>query len=180
VLTRAQKEQQVAELKEKFGRATSIYLADYRGLDVESANSLRRRIRAEGDGDFEYRVAKNSVLKLASVDSAYAAVSDYFVGPTSIAISYGDPVGLAKILSEFAKDHDPFELKAGVVDGEAVDPEQIAVLAKLPSLDSLRGKIVGLISAPATKLVRLVGEPGSQLARLINARKAQLEEGEAA
>ena len=68
MLTRTQKEQQVAELKEKFGRATSVYVVDYRGLDVESANALRRRIRTEGDGDFEYRVAKNAVLKLASVD----------------------------------------------------------------------------------------------------------------
>ena len=67
MLTRTQKEAQVAELKDKFGRATSVYVADYRGLDVESANALRRRIRTEGGGDFEYRVAKNSVLKLASV-----------------------------------------------------------------------------------------------------------------
>ena len=112
MLTRTQKEEQVAELKEKFGRATSVYVVGFRGLDVESANALRRRVRTEGDGDFEYRVAKNSVLKLASVDSDCSAISSHFVGPTSVAISYGDPVGLAKILSEFAKDNQVFELKA--------------------------------------------------------------------
>jgi large subunit ribosomal protein L10 len=180
VLTRTQKEEQVAELKEKFGRATSVYVVGYRGLDVESANALRRRVRTEGGGDFEYRVAKNAVLKLASADSDCSAISSHFVGPTSVAISYGDPVGLAKILSEFAKDNEVFELKGGVVDGEAVDPAQISILAKLPSLDSLRGTLVGLIASPATKLVRLLAEPGAQLARLIEAHKRQLEEGEAA
>jgi large subunit ribosomal protein L10 len=180
VLTRTQKEEQVAELKDKFGRATSVYVMDYRGLDVESANALRRRIRLEGNGDFEYRVAKNAVLKLASVGSDFAAVTSHFVGPTSVAISYGDPVGLAKILSEFAKENEVFELKGGVVDGEVIDAAQIAVLAKLPSLDALRSMLLGLIEAPATKLVRLLVEPGTQLARLVDARKSQLEQGETA
>ena len=180
MLTRTQKEEQVAELKDKFGRATSVYVMDYRGLDVESANALRRRIRAEGNGDFEYRVAKNAVLKLASVGSDYAAITSHFVGPTSVAFSYGDPIGLAKILSEFAKDHEVFELKAGVVADAVVDPGQISKLAKLPSLDALRSTLLGLIEAPATKLVRLLVEPGTQLARIVDARKGQLEEGEAA
>lgn len=180
MLTRIQKEEQVAELKEKFGRATCIYVMGYRGLDVQSANALRRQVRIVGDGDFEYRVAKNSVLKLASADSDCSVISSHFAGPTSVAISYGDPVGLAKILSEFAEDNEGFELRAGVVDGEPVDPAQISVLAKLPSLDALRGTLVGLIAAPATRLVRLLAEPGSQLARLVEAHKCQLEVGGAA
>lgn len=175
MLTRTQKEEQVAELKEKLSRATSLYVADYRGLSVPNANDLRRKIRTEGDGDFEYRVAKNAVLKLASLGSDFEAVSEQFVGPTSIAISYGDPVGLAKVLSDFAKENEVFEIKGGVVDGTEVSPAEIATLAKLPSLDQLRGKIVGLIQAPATKLVRLLAEPGSQIARLVDARKSTLE-----
>lgn len=177
MLTRTQKEEQVAELKEKFGRAKSIYVADYRGLGVEEANALRRRIRKEGDGEFEYRVAKNSVLRIASMDTQVEALKPHFEGPTAIALSYGDPVGLAKILSEFAKDHSVFELRGGFVEGEAVEPGQIEELAKLPSLDALRGKIVGLIQAPATKVVRLLAEPGAQLARLVDARRAQQEQG---
>ena len=173
MLSRTQKEDQVAELKEKFGRAKSVYVVDYRGLDVESANALRRRIHSEGDGEFEYRVAKNAVLKHAAGDSDIASISSHFVGPTSIAISYGDPIGLAKILSEFAKDHEVFEIKAGFVEGAAVDPSQIAALAKLPSLDAIRSQLIGLIGAPATKLVRLLVEPGTQLARLIDTRKTQ-------
>ena len=176
MLTRTQKEEQVAELNEKFSRAKSVYVADYRGLDVAAADQLRRRIRKEGAGDFEYRVAKNAVLRRASADLDVAGLANHFEGPTAIAISFGDPVGLAKILSDFAKDYDVFEIKGGVVDGEVVDTAQIAALAKLPSMDALRGTIVGLLQASATKLVRLIGEPGAQLARLVEARRAQQEE----
>jgi large subunit ribosomal protein L10 len=177
VLTRAQKEEQVAELKEKFSQAKSIYVADYRGLHVMEAEELRRRVRSEGAGDFEYRVAKNSILKRASTGLDVECITAHFEGPTAIALSYGDPIGLAKILSEFSKSHEAFEIKGGVVDGELVDPQQIAALAKLPSLDALRGTIIGLLSAPATKLVRLLVEPGTQLARLVEARRAQQAEG---
>ena len=173
MLTRAQKEEQIAELREKFDRATCVYLADYRGLDVKSANVLRRRIRADGGGDFEYRVIKNAVLRRAAVDSQVASAAEYFDGPTAVAISYGDPVGLAKVLSEFAKDHEVFELKGGVLDGKAIATGEIAVLASLPSLDALRAKLVGLIQGPATKLVRIFAEPGSQLARVVAARGRQ-------
>jgi large subunit ribosomal protein L10 len=176
VLTRTQKEEQVAELSEKFSRAKSVYVADYRGMSVGAANALRARIRSEGAGDFEYRVAKNSILRRASAEQDVAGIASHFEGPTAIAISFGDPVGLAKILSDFAKENEVFELKGGVVDGEVVDTAQIAALAKLPSMDELRGTIVGLLLAPATKLVRLVGEPGAQLARLVEARRAQQEE----
>jgi large subunit ribosomal protein L10 len=177
VLTRTQKEEQIVELNEKFSRAKSVYVADYRGLSVAAADDLRQRIRKEGAGDFEYRVAKNSVLRRAVVDLDVAGLANHFEGPSAIAISFGDPVGLAKILSDFAKDHEVFEIKGGVVDGEVVDTEQIAALAKLPSMDALRGTIIGLVLAPATKLVRLIVEPGAQLARLVEARRAQQEEG---
>jgi large subunit ribosomal protein L10 len=177
VLTRTQKEEQVVELNEKFSRAKSVYIADYRGLSVAAADDLRQRIRKEGAGDFEYRVAKNSVLRRAAVDLDVAGLANHFEGPSAIAISFGDPVGLAKILSDFAKDHEVFEIKGGVVDGEVIDTEQIAALAKLPSMDALRGIIIGLLQASATKLVRLIAEPGAQLARLVEARRAQQEEG---
>jgi large subunit ribosomal protein L10 len=176
VLTRTQKEEQISELNEKFSRAKSVYVADFRGLNVAAADNLRRRIREGGGGDFEYRVAKNSVLRRASAGLDVEGLTDHFEGPTAVAISFGDPVGLAKVLSDFAKDHEVFELKGGVVDGEVIDTAQIAALAKLPSMDVLRGIIIGLLQAPATKLVRLIAEPGAQLARLVEARRAQQEE----
>jgi len=173
VLTRTQKEEQVADLKEKFGRASCVYLADFRGLDVESANALRSKLHTEGGGDFEYRVTKNTVLRLAAGDTDVASIAEHFQGPTAIAISYGDPVALAKVLADFAKDREAFALKAGILEGNAVTPEEIAQIAKLPSMDQLRGTIIGLIQAPATKLVRLFAEPGAQLARVVSARGRQ-------
>jgi len=175
VLTRAKKEEQVAELKEKLGRATSVYLADYRGIDVQSVNLLRRRIRSEGEGDFEYRVAKNSVMRRAVADGGAESLIGHLDGPTAVALSYGDPVGLAKIMVDFAKEHEVFELKGGIVEGKAVEPGEIGQLATLPSLDALRGMLVGLLQAPATKLVRLFSEPGGQLARVMSARGEQEE-----
>ena len=177
MLTRAQKTEQVGELKEKFSRATSVYVADFRGLDVQSMNTLRRRIRSEGRGAYEYRVAKNTLLRRAADGSRVAGIAAHFEGPTAIAISYGDPVGLAKILTEFAKVNEKLQLRGGMLDGRPVDVAAIGTLATLPSLDSMRGKIVGLILAPATQLARLVAEPGAQLARLVEARRSALESG---
>lgn len=170
MLTRASKEEKVAELKEKFSRATCVYVADYRGLDVESVNLLRRRVRDEGAGDYEYQVVKNRLLKRAAEGSPATGMNEFFEGPTGIALSYGDPAGLAKVLEDFAKDHAAFELKGGLLDGAPIGRGEIATLATLPSLDELRGKIVGLIQAPASKLARLLNEPGAQLARLALAR----------
>lgn len=177
MLTYAKKEEAVAELKEKFGRASSVILADYRGVDVESVNALRTKLHAEGQGDFEYQVVKNSILRRAAEGSATADLNQHFQGPTAVAISFGDPVGLAKALVDFADDNESFELKAGVVDGKTVDTGELATLAKLPSLDALRGKLVGLLQAPAQKIAAVVQAPAAQLARLVDARRAQLEDG---
>jgi large subunit ribosomal protein L10 len=166
-----QKQEQVAELVEKFDRATCIYLADYRGVDVESVNGLRRLIRSEGA--CEYRVTKNNVLRRAAEGSSAKSLGDCIDGPTAVAIGYSDPVGLAKILVDFSKQHEVFELRGGLVEGAAVDAGAIGTLATLPNLDELRAKLVGLVQAPATKLVRLFNEPGTQIARVLNARGAQ-------
>ena len=176
MLTRAQKEEQVASLKDKFGRAAAVYVADYRGLTVSQVDDLRSKVYADGDGEHDYRVSKNTLLRRAAEGSDVAGITEHFSGPTVVAMSFGDPVGLAKVLTEFAKEHEAFELKAGVVDGQTMTPADVGQLATLPSLDSLRGKIVGLLNAPATKLVRLISTPGEQLARLVEARRAQQEE----
>ncbi len=173
MLSRAQKQEQAEEIKDKFSRATCVYLADYRGIDVESVNRLRRRIRTEGGGDYEYRVVKNTVIQRAAAETDMAGISGHFEGPTAVAISYGDPVGLAKILADFADENDVFEIKAGLLEGKPIEADEIRKLATLPSLDALRGKIVGLLVAPATKIARVVSEPGAQLARVLAARGRQ-------
>jgi len=178
VLTRAQKEEQVAALREKFSRATGVFVADYCGINVDQANELRSDLRGSNPDDSEYHVTKNSLLRLAVADTDLAVMADQFSGPTAIAISYGDPVQVAKIMVKKAKDLESFELRGGYMDGQALSESDVATIATLPSLLELRGKLVGLLQAPATKLVRLLNEPGAQLARLMDARRRSLEGGD--
>lgn len=180
MLSRAQKDEQIEELRASFGRATSVFVAEYRGLDVEAVDRLRRKLRAEGKGQYEYRVTKNTMLRRAAEGSDVATIVSHFRGPTAVAISYGDPVGLAKILVDYAKEHEIFQLRAGVLAGRALDHREIATLATLPSLDVLRGKLIGLLQAPAGQLARLLVAPAAQLARVVEARRKQLEESGAA
>jgi large subunit ribosomal protein L10 len=177
MLTRNEKEEQVATLRDKFGRATGVFVADYRGLSVGQANDLRARLRGDSaGGEVEYRVTKNSVLRRAASDSPLDVLTETFNGPTAVAISYGDPAALAKVLVGYAKDNEVFEVKGAYLDGRALDGGEIATLATLPTLDELRGTLIGLLNAPATKLVRLLKEPAGQLARLLEARRNALEE----
>ena len=177
MLTRRQKEDQVAELHDKFERATSIFVADYSGLGVTQLEALRGGLRKEEESQSEFRVAKNSVLRLASEGGPAEGLKAHFSGTTSIAMSFGDPVSLAKTLVDYAKDNEAFEIRSCVLDGQVLEPKEISNLATLPSLDQLRGKIVGLLQAPAGKLARLLNEPAGQMARLVAARKTALEEG---
>ncbi len=179
MLTRQQKEEAVAELSDKFGRATSVIVADYRGLRVDEVYALRKELRknsAEDEERPEYQVAKNSLLTLASKGNDAEVLSEHFSGPTAVAMTYGDPVSLAKILVDYAKEHQAFEIKGGVLDGKPLSEADVKKLATMPSLDQLRGKLVGLLQAPAGKLARLLNEPGGQLARLVAARRDALEE----
>lgn len=177
MLTRTQKEEQISELRDKFERATSVFVADYRGLDVPQMEALRGGLRKAESSDAEFRVAKNSVLKLASEGGQVEGLQEHFKGTTSIAMSFGDPVALAKTLIDYAKENVEFELRSGVLDGVVLDQKEIAKLATLPSLDELRGKIVGLLQAPAGQLARLLTEPAGQMARLVSAREDALASG---
>ena len=177
MLTREQKEEQVAELHEKFERATSVFVADYSGLAVTQIETLRSGLRENEASESEFRVAKNSVLRLACEGGPAESLKEHFTGTTSIAMSFGDPVALAKVLVDYAKENESFEIRSGMLDGQVLELAEISNLATLPSLDELRGKIVGLLQAPAGKLVRLLNEPAGQLARLVAARKTALDGG---
>lgn len=176
MLSRPQKEEIVEELREKLGRATSVFLAEYCGLDVHAVEDLRSRLRKEGEGQFEYRVSKNTLVRRAATESPVAELTDHLEGPLALALSYGDPVGLAKVLVDYAKTNEPFQLRVGWVEGRALAREEIATLATLPTLDALRARLVGLVQAPATQLAQLLVAPGAQLARVVEARRKQLEE----
>lgn len=177
MLTREQKEHQVEELREKFERATSVFVADYRGLGVKQMEALRGGLRDSGGTEAEFCVAKNSLLRLASSGGPAEGLQEHFKGTTSIALSFGDPVSLAKQLVDYEKENESFEIRSAVLDGKVLEPREISTLATLPSLDELRGKIVGLLQAPATKMARLLVEPAGQMARIVAARETSLGEG---
>lgn len=177
MLTRQQKEEQIAELHDKFERATSVFVADYSGLSVPQIEALRGGLRKAEGSESEFRIAKNSVLRIACEGGPAEVLKEHFIGTTSIAISFGEPVALAKTLVDYAKENEAFEIRGGLLDGQVLEPKEISNLATLPSLDELRGKIVGLLQAPAGKLARLLNEPAGQMARIIDARRAALGEG---
>lgn len=179
MLSRAQKEAAVAELRDKFARANSVIVAEYRGLDVASVDKLRAKLRADGPSNYEYHVVKNSLLRIASEGNDVAVLKPHFKGPTAVAISYADPVKLAKALVDYAKDNEKFALRGGMLAGRAIDSKEIATLATLPSLDALRAQLIGLLQAPARKILGVLQAPGGQLARLASARSQKLETGEA-
>jgi large subunit ribosomal protein L10 len=175
MLTRSQKETEVAELQDRFARASSVFIADYRGLSVAAVDKLRGELRKNGANDFEYRVTKNTLIRRAVAGSNAEPLVEHFQGPTALAFSFGDPVRLAKILVDYAKEHEVFALRAALVEGKPLGTAEIARLATLPSLDQLRAQLVGLVQAPATKLARLLSAPAGQLARVVSARQRALE-----
>lgn len=174
MLNRQQKEDQVAELRDKFSRATSVFVANYRGLNVSQMEQLRGGLRQSETSQSEFCVAKNTLLRIASDGGPAESLKDHFTGTTSIAMSFGDPVALAKALVDYAKQNEAFEIRSALLDGKVLEPEEISTLATLPSLDALRGKLIGLLQAPASQLARLLTEPAGQMARLVAAREKSL------
>jgi large subunit ribosomal protein L10 len=144
-----QKKQQVAELVEKLQKATAGVLVDYRGLTVEEDTQLRAKLR---EANVEYKVVKNTLVRFAANEVGFEALDPVLNGPTSIAISYDDPVAAAKVLSDFAKTNDKLEIKAGFVDGKIISVEEIKNLAKLPSREMLIAQVLGGLNAPIAGL----------------------------
>jgi large subunit ribosomal protein L10 len=168
---KSEKEAVIKELKDKFSRAQSAILAEFNKLDVETVTKLRKKFR---DGGVEYKVLKNTLAKRAAKGTTLEVISEEFVGPVALAISYGDVVAPAKILTDFTKDLETIKVKVGVVQGKKVSAADVKALAKLPGLPELRAKLLGLMQQPAGKLVRTIAAPGSQLARVLKAREEQL------
>jgi large subunit ribosomal protein L10 len=137
-LNKQSKEALIAEFSVKLKEAKAAFLADYRGLDVDQANDLRNKLR---DAGVEYRVVKNTLLRLASKDTESACLDEYLSGPTSIALVKDDPVAPAKALVDFAKKNEAFELKAGMLDGK------LLALADIGSMSAPASNFVGVLAA---------------------------------
>ena len=168
-MDRAQKAELVASLNRTFAETSVVVITRNLGMTVAQATDLRTKMRAAGAS---YKVAKNRLAKLAIEGTPYAPIGDLLTGPTAIATS-PDPVAAAKVAVEFAKTNDRLEIVGGAMGDTLLDVEGVKALATLPSLDELRGKIVGLIVAPATKIAQVVQAPASQLARVFSAYGAK-------
>ena len=168
-MDRAQKSAAVAELNRTFQEVGVVVVTRNLGLTVAQATALRVKMREAGGS---YKVAKNRLARIAAEGTDYASISDLLTGPTALSTSV-DPVAAAKVVVEFAKTNDKLEIVGGAMGSTILDTNGVKALASLPSLDELRGKLVGLIQAPATKVVQIVQAPAGQLARVFGAYGAK-------
>ena len=170
-MKRSEKKELVDKLKDELDTSSSVIVAHYSCLTVNESEQIRAEMRNNGA---KFKVTKNRLTKLALEQTKFKDLIDLFTGPTAIA--YSDyPVAPAKVSSNFEKKLQNFKIIGGGYDGEKIDIEKIKFLATLPTMDELRGKILGLILAPAQKIASIVKEPSGQLARLVNAHGENLD-----
>lgn len=170
-MDRAAKAELVTQLHEVFQHTGVIVVAHYAGLSVAQMTDYRNRMREAGG---TVKVAKNRLAKIALKGTELAEMTDLLTGPTCLSYSE-DPIAAAKVAVDYAKTNEKLVILGGAMGTTMLDANGVKALASLPSLDELRGKIVGLIQAPMVKIVRTVNEPGAQLARVIHAKSAQAD-----
>jgi large subunit ribosomal protein L10 len=170
---RARKEELVTELNQSFGDAALVVVTQQSGMTVAESTDLRARMREAGAG---YKVTKNRLAKLALAGTTYEQISDLFNGPTAIAYS-ADPVAAARVAVNYSKENDKLVVIGGAMGDTLLDESAVKALASLPSLDELRGKLVGMLNTPATRVAGVLQAPAGQLARVLGAYANQ---GEAA
>jgi large subunit ribosomal protein L10 len=164
-MDRSQKAESVASLSATFNEVGVVVVTRNLGMTVAQSTALRTKVREAGA---TFKVAKNNLAKLAIKDTDYAGIDTMFTGPTAIATSV-DPVAAAKAVVDFAKTTDKIEIVGGSMGPHVLNADGIKALASMPSLDQLRGTLIGLIQAPATKIAQLTVAPASKLARVFNA-----------
>ena len=175
-MDRVQKEELVSSLNGVFASASLVVVTRPSGLTVAESTDLRRQMMESGAS---FKVTKNRLTRLALKGTKFESLSDLFVGPTAIAFS-DDPIAAAKVAVKYAEGNDKFEIIGGGLYEKMLDEAGVKSLAKLPSLNELRGKIIGILNAPATRIAGVLQAPGGQLARVMQARASQGETAEAA
>jgi large subunit ribosomal protein L10 len=174
-MLRTEKERVVADLAKQLGESETLMVADYRGLTMPEIDELRGRLLEAGA---RFRVVKNTLTKLAAEQAGTTDVLQLIDGPTAIAFldAEGDPVAVAKVLSEVARANDVLVIRGGVLEGVVVGEDEIKRLATLPPADVLRAQLVGAVAAPLTTVVGLFTAPLRDLVGVLDARIRQLEE----
>ena len=169
-MNRKEKAELIETLKSTFGAATSVVVTHQTGMTVAESSELRQKMREAGA---TYKVTKNRVTKLALQGTQFEDLAEFFSGPTAVSTS-SDATAAAKTIFDFAKENEKVSIIGGGLDGKTLSKEEVIALAKLPSLNELRGKIVGMLQAPAGKVAGVIAAPVGGLARVIKARADQL------
>jgi large subunit ribosomal protein L10 len=157
-LSRAAKQEIVGGYEASLSGARHAFVLGFKGITVNQATELRSRVRAKGG---KYLVVKNTLARLAVAGSPLDQVRQHFTGPTAIVFG-ADPVGLAKVLTEFAKDTPVIEFKAGLVEGQPVAANQVAEIAQMASREQLIAKLLFLLQSPIARFVRVLAASGPQ------------------
>ena len=160
-MDKEQKAAAVAELSDRLKEAESIFAVDYRGISVTGAAELRTKLR---EADASFKVVKNRLAKRAVEDAGTEGLDALLEGPTALTFIKGDPVTAAKAISTFAREHEVLVYKGGLMDGQPLDADGFAAIARLPGLDVLHGQLVGMTASPLTGLARGLGALMSGLA----------------
>jgi large subunit ribosomal protein L10 len=158
-LTRATKQEILGGYDEAMASAEHAFIIGFKGITVNQVTELRSRVRKSGG---QYIVIKNTLARLAVAGKPLEQVREHFVGPTAVVFSKSDPVSLAKVLTEFAKDAPVIEFKAGLVEGQAIAASQVKEIASLPSRQQLIAKLLFLLQSPITRFVRVLAASGPQ------------------
>jgi large subunit ribosomal protein L10 len=166
------KKEIVKALHEKFARSKVVIITDYKGLDVATISDLRRRLRAH---EIEYKVVKNSLLARAAEETDVALIKDRFKGPSAVALSYGDPIAPAKVLTKFLEEYSQLGIKTGVMNGKVLDLDAIKKISTLPSREELLGQFLSAANGVATGFVRVLNAIPVQLLNVLQAIKEQKE-----
>ena len=172
-MNRTEKAELIETLQSAFNESSTVVVAHQVGMTVAESGDLRRKMREAGAG---FKVTKNRIAKLALKGTRFEDLDSMFTGPTAVGMSQ-DPVAAAKVIVDYAKGNKKITIIGGSMDGKILDQAGIEALAKMPSLDELRGKLVGLVQAPAAKMARVTQAPAGKLARVIQARADQLQQG---
>jgi large subunit ribosomal protein L10 len=165
IVDRTEKREFVASLATVFAETSMVVVTRNDGLTVAEVTDLRRKMRAQG---VTFKVAKNRLANLALDGTRFDSIKPMLKGPTALAWSK-DPVAAAKVAVEFAKTNEKFVVIGGALGTQALDASGIKALAELPSLDALRGRLVGMIQTPATRIAGVLQAPAGNLARVFGA-----------
>lgn len=172
MLSKAEKQELVKELSEKFKTNPSLFVVEYKGLSVKDIEKLRRHLkRAKAD----FRVTKNTLLKIASHETDVEKIKDLFEGPTAVAICKEDPVSIAKVFTESVKELPILKLKGGIVEGKIIGVDEVSKLSQLPSREVLLAQLLGLLSSPISNFMGTLMELQRRLLYALGAIKEMKE-----